>query len=249
MYQPAQPASQPSQPFASNSPPWKNRFLLRASSFSAAAPRKNRKSFREFRAAGATAPVPHPVSSISEFFENPKLFTHFLLGFKRKILIFAKWNLPLRFFRAGGAKWSRKLNFQRESRKVHLKSNVFFANSHWTCPAAGRPPKVRQAMEKPQPFSEKSTKMRESAFISQGKVKSALVAREHVGTRKIPKSFLRKRSKMKVFFRKIQKVRQFILGFKEEILILVKIKIAVSNSQSPTRFLGKKNQNFGKSSW
>ena len=49
--------------------------------------------------------------------------------------------------------------------------------------------------------------------------------------------------------RKNQKVRQFILGFKEEILILVKIKIAVSNPQSPTRFLGEKNQNFGKSSW
>ena len=61
---------------------------------------QNRKSFREFRAAGATVPVPHPVFSISEFFEIRKLFTHFLLGFKRKILIFAKWNLPLRFFRA-----------------------------------------------------------------------------------------------------------------------------------------------------
>ena len=40
---------------------------------------------------------------------------------------------------------------------------------------------------------------------------------------------------------------QFILGFKEEILILVKNKIAVSNPQSPPRFLGQKNQNFGNS--
>ena len=34
------------------------------------------------------------------FFEIFTIFTHFLLGFKRKILLFAEWNLPQRFFRA-----------------------------------------------------------------------------------------------------------------------------------------------------
>ena len=62
---------------------------------------KIRETFREFRAASAIAPLPHPVFSISDFFfENFTIFTHFLLGFKRKILLFAEWNLPQRFFRA-----------------------------------------------------------------------------------------------------------------------------------------------------
>ena len=34
------------------------------------------------------------------FFRKFTFFTHFLLGFKRKILLFAEWNLPQRFFRA-----------------------------------------------------------------------------------------------------------------------------------------------------
>ena len=38
------------------------------------------------------------------FFEIFTIFTHFLLGFKKKILLFAEWNLPQRFFRARPAK-------------------------------------------------------------------------------------------------------------------------------------------------
>ena len=70
--------------------------------------RSFRENSRKFRAAGATAPLPHPVLSISDFFENFTIFTHFLLGFKRKMLIFAEWNLPQRFFRARLAFWEKK---------------------------------------------------------------------------------------------------------------------------------------------
>ena len=51
------------------------------------------------RQSNCTSPAPrffHP----RFFFEKFTIFTHFLLGFKRKILLFAEWNLPQRFFRA-----------------------------------------------------------------------------------------------------------------------------------------------------
>ena len=63
--------------------------------------RNYRENSRKFRAASAIAPLPHPVFSIRDFFFGKfTFFTHFLLGFKRKILLFAEWNLPQRFFRA-----------------------------------------------------------------------------------------------------------------------------------------------------
>ena len=117
------------------------------------------------------------------FFENFTIFAHFLLGFKRKMLIFAEWNLPQRFFRARPAKkagsetWGRGLGHMPQKSIKSLRDSSLYMYS-------GAPifflrnflrNFLRHFFGK---IASRATKMLERALISQGKVKSALVARE-----------------------------------------------------------------------
>ena len=107
------------------------------------------------------------------FFEIFTIFTHFLLGFKKKILLFAEWNLPQRFFRARpllGGKKSKILEnrvgkiafskvqghiiglFARDGPRFF---SIFFSR------------KIRIFSRKK--IASRPTKMLERAFISQGK--------------------------------------------------------------------------------